>query len=42
MCIIKQVDASDAEIAEMIEKHKDDPNWIIMYKDDPRDIFGIF
>ena len=38
----KQVDATDEETAALIEEHKDDPNWIIMYKTDARDVFAAF
>lgn len=30
--LVTQVDATDEEIAALIEKHKDDPLWDIRYK----------
>jgi len=38
--VYKQVDATDEEVMELIEKCKDDKNCVVLFKDDPRSVFG--
>jgi len=39
--VLKQCDASDDEVNEVIKQHAGDDNWIILKKDDQRSVFGV-